>query len=158
MPTTVTNMDINGVDGSLSAADRFWHIDAAAYATKPDLVLEINYNDGSSEIGTPNSITESNLEAQRFNTTLNHWEGVLLGTNDVPNTKVANIVVPSASFFENWTLVDQSNPLPITLTNFEVSCNNENIHILWTTQTEINNDYFVVEKSSLTILKLILFK
>jgi hypothetical protein len=37
--------------------------------------------------------------------------------------------------------------LPITLTNFEVNCNNGLPELNWTTSSETNNDYFIVQKS-----------
>lgn len=146
-PAAVTSMALNnGNDGSRFAADRFWHIDASSYATKPDVILSLSYNDNQ-EIALPNSITASNLQAQRFNTDLNDWEGLLLGTSNTVDRQVTNIVIPGASFYADWVLVNNINPLPISLSNFEVNCDKETVDILWTTETEINNDYFVVEKS-----------
>lgn len=40
-----------------------------------------------------------------------------------------------------------TNPLPIQLTNFHVKKEINKSHIYWTTQTETNNDYFIVERS-----------
>ena len=40
------------------------------------------------------------------------------------------------------------NPLPVNLVKFEADCNNGNIDIQWTTASEINNDYFTIERSS----------
>lgn len=37
--------------------------------------------------------------------------------------------------------------LPITLSNYEVECLNNNKKISWSTSAEINNDYFTIEKS-----------
>jgi hypothetical protein len=147
-PSAVTNMNLpSTIDGSLGVADRFWHIDASSYSAKPDVTLSINYEDNV-EIASPNTITESNLQAQRFNTNLGHWETyMLMGTNDAANDRVTNIVASAADFYEDWILVDNTNPLPVTLTNFEVNCNIEKVDIVWATQSEINNDYFVVEKS-----------
>jgi hypothetical protein len=41
---------------------------------------------------------------------------------------------------------NNANPLPVELTNFTVNCEEEVI-IHWTTATETNNDYFIVEKT-----------
>jgi len=38
--------------------------------------------------------------------------------------------------------------LPITLTNFDVNCNGSEKNISWATASEINNDYFTIERSS----------
>jgi hypothetical protein len=40
------------------------------------------------------------------------------------------------------------NPLPVELLDFNATCDNENVTINWTTASEINNDYFIVEKST----------
>jgi len=148
IPSAVNNMNFNAVDKSLYVADRFWHIDALSYTAKPDVTLSIAYDPAANEIAGSNTITETNLMAQRFNTTLAHWESYLLfGTNNAPADRVDNIVVTAANFFEDWILVDNTNPLPVTLVNFDVICKEGFVEINWTTESEINNDYFVVEKS-----------
>lgn len=38
-------------------------------------------------------------------------------------------------------------PLPVKLSNFEVECNSKFPELKWTTSTEINNDYFTVERA-----------
>jgi hypothetical protein len=123
-PTMVTNMNLpSAANGSLFAVDRFWHINALSYTAKPAIELVMNYDPASTEIGINNTITETNLLAQRFNTTLGNWETYkLFGTNDAINDRVTGIVVPSADFFENWILVDKTNPLPVTLVSFDVNC------------------------------------
>ncbi len=147
-PSAVTNMNYNAVDRSLYVVDRFWHIDALSYAAKPNITLSIAYDDAANEVGGANTITEANLQAQRFNTSLGHWETYkLFGTGNAATNIVSGIVVPAADFFEDWILVDNTNPLPVTLVNFEAHCENEKVIIKWTTQSEINNDYFIVEKS-----------
>ena len=148
LPVGVNNMNSNGVDKSLFVADRFWHIDATSYTAKPDVTLTISYDPAANEIGGTNTITETNLLAQRFNTAVNHWESTnLYGTNDAVNDRVVNIVVPAADFYEDWILVDQTNPLPVTLSSLTAICEENKILIEWTTESEINNDYFILEKS-----------
>lgn len=147
-PSAVTNMNYNTVDHSLFVADRFWHINALSYTAKPNVTLSIAYDPNPNEIGGTNTIIESNLLAQRFNTGVSHWEAPLLfGTNNAPADRVDNIIVPAADFYEDWILVDRTNPLPVTLTSFEASCYESEVELTWTTSSEINNDYFVVEKS-----------
>ena len=43
---------------------------------------------------------------------------------------------------------DNDNPLPVDLISFSANCNNENIDLHWSTATEHNSDYFMIEKSS----------
>lgn len=50
-------------------------------------------------------------------------------------------------FFPIWTLVDNSDPLPIELARFVGQCQDGGVEISWTTYTETNNDYFTLERS-----------
>jgi hypothetical protein len=45
-----------------------------------------------------------------------------------------------------------ASPLPVELLDFNVKNQNSRIHINWSTLTEINNDYFIVEKSKDAII------
>ncbi len=48
---------------------------------------------------------------------------------------------------ENFNISPQSIPLPIELLSFGAECVKESVTISWTTASEYNNDYFMVEKS-----------
>ncbi|MCF8258301.1 MAG: T9SS type A sorting domain-containing protein [Flavobacteriales bacterium] len=50
-------------------------------------------------------------------------------------------------FFPIWTLVDNSDPLPIELARFVGQCQDGGIEVSWTTYTETNNDFFTLERS-----------
>jgi hypothetical protein len=39
------------------------------------------------------------------------------------------------------------NPLPVELATFNALLENKNVNVSWTTQSEVNNDYFTVERS-----------
>lgn len=162
----VTNMcsPVIQADASLYVVDRFWRIDGNSYATKPGATLSFGY-DFANEAGGANTINEANLQAQRFNPTQGsgvptcpfpapppgpggHWEGLLFGTVNTTTDRVNNAVISSANFFKDWILVDNSTPLPVTLLNFEVDCENGFTVLNWSTASEINNDYFVIEKST----------
>jgi hypothetical protein len=147
-PSAVTNMNYNSVDKSLFVVDRFWHVDARSYTTFPAGRMDFSYDPAANEIGGTNTINENNLLAQRFNTTLGHWEAyVLLGINDAANDHVMSVPFTPTVFFQDWILVDNTNPLPVTLTNFEATCTDNKTRIDWNTETEINNQYFIIEKS-----------
>jgi hypothetical protein len=149
-PSTVTHMDndlIAPVDNSLTVVDRFWRVNANGYTTKPTVSMTFNYDASANEIGGTNTLVEANLEAQRWNTGVGDWEALLFGTNDAANDRVTNVNIGPADFFDFWILVDKTVPLPVTLISFDVECVEEHAVVNWTTSTEVNNDYFVVEKS-----------
>lgn len=50
--------------------------------------------------------------------------------------------------FITFASKDDLNPLPVELTNFKASCNNQSAEIIWQTLSETNNNYFVIEKSN----------
>ena len=150
-PSAVTNMwssVIPATDGSLEVLDRFWHINALSYGTKPSVTLSFTYDDAANEMIGTNTITETNLQAQRFNTGSANWEAAMLfGVVNAAVNTVSGAAIAPTDFFENWVLVDNASPLPVTLTSFSAECSGKEIKAMWTTQTEINNDYFVLEKS-----------
>lgn len=43
---------------------------------------------------------------------------------------------------------DNISPLPIELSKFDVNCKNEAVEVTWSTFSEVNNEYFLVERSS----------
>ena len=42
---------------------------------------------------------------------------------------------------------NDNNALPVELISFNASCNEENVHLEWSTASEYNSDYFLIEKS-----------
>ena len=154
-PSDVTNMAAlpNISNNSNKTIDRFWIIDANGYTTKPSVTLSFTYIDAEWATNGGNSITESELKAQRFNNTagINDWEGTTAfppaGTINTSANTVSGVTVTSANFYKSWTLNASSVPLPIELKDFNAVCKSEKVHITWTTISEINNDYFTLEKS-----------
>ncbi len=49
---------------------------------------------------------------------------------------------------ENFNISPQSIPLPVDLISFSADCDKEFVTLSWTTASEVNNDYFTVEKRS----------
>lgn len=69
----------------------------------------------------------------------------------VPYMAYTNNHSDQISFLEMFTFggdETDSGPLPIELVNFSAECNYPQIVLKWTTQSETNNDYFILEKSS----------
>lgn len=166
-PSDVTNMGPmntpglpNNLDNSYNAVDRFWIIDPGhggwAYGTNPtasSIKFTYAHSGASAEFaGLNNSADESDLIAQRFNSGIGNW-GDWLGSGpwaiagNIGTVTNTNSVTP-ANFFRSWTLSNSINPLPIVLSSFTAQCDNSAALIQWTTQSEINNDYFTVEKTT----------
>ena len=153
-PTLVNNMGnvtVPAANNSAKVTDRFWIIDAN-HALKPAVTISFTYIDN--ENAAPNTLTEANLKAQRWNQNAyagaGDWDGFIYAPAGVANT-VTNVVsavnAPAADFFRSWTLVDFTTPLPIELLSNEATCTDKNVVIKWTTATETNNNYFTIERS-----------
>ncbi|HEX5002799.1 MAG TPA: PKD domain-containing protein [Bacteroidia bacterium] len=63
---------------------------------------------------------------------------------------LSSITKPAWNTFltENFNLSPQSIPLPVELIDFRAECNKQQVVISWQTASEINSDYFMVEKST----------
>ncbi|MCB9360693.1 MAG: T9SS type A sorting domain-containing protein [Flavobacteriales bacterium] len=58
-----------------------------------------------------------------------------------------NFASGTGFYFTIGTVDLSTAPLPVTLTNFTANCVGSNVELNWSTQTEVNNDYFTIEKS-----------
>src|SRR5947208_683126 len=84
-----------------------------------------------------------------------HDDGVSLWQN-YGGTATANWTgnITSASFtnFHSYFSLANppggGNPLPVELSSFNVKLENRKVYMDWTTQSEINNDFFTVERST----------
>ncbi len=169
LPSGVTNIAAmytspggqpSNADNSWNAVDRFWVVDpshaAFAYTTNPAL-NSINFtyisNAGTpSEVAAPNVFAESNLLAQRFNPAVGKGWGDYLGAGGTDvifatTGTVSSGAVSPANFFRSWTLANQNSPLPVQINYFTAQCDNGGALIQWTSQTELNNDYYTVKKT-----------
>lgn len=153
LPSGVANMgSLSITNNSDKTIDRFWIIDAQeGYTTKPAVTLDFTYIDAEWSTNGTNAIVEANLQAQRYNTAINDWEGFLgflpAGTINTTNNTVSGVSVAAADFFRAWTLNDNSKPLPIELINFDANCVNNKTVLDWCTATETNNHYFTLTQS-----------
>jgi hypothetical protein len=119
LPPGVTNVNAGGKDNSVKLIDRFWQINAQDYATKPTLTnLIFTYLDA--EYNAPNTITESKLAPQRWNSVSLTWSDY--HPLSVINTTVNSITIasiPGNQLYNWWTLADASSPLRAVPENFK---------------------------------------
>ncbi len=146
-PSGVTTMNSGSSDGSLFTVDRFWKLDNSSYTTKPAAVLSFVYDDNTNEIGGSNSIVESSLVAQRWNSTISSWEGLTFGSTNAATNTTNGVVVTGANFFPIWTLVNGLTPLPVELIEQWVKATECRQVILWTVASETNASHYRIEVS-----------
>jgi len=75
-----------------------------------------------------------------------HGNGGTTG-NNIAGTVISSSAVTSFSPFTLASTTGAENPLPVELISFNATLNNEKVDLSWQTASEINNDYFTLEKS-----------
>ena len=136
-PSDVTNLtpfilpgSPSNTDNSYNIADRFYILDAnTGYTTKPTIAnLTLPYVSGTAqtEVGSPNTLSESRLMAQRFNSSTGTWtdwfgEGCTDNITGNVGTVETGTLAP-ADFYRSWSLWDHTMPLPLKIAGTNPSC------------------------------------
>jgi hypothetical protein len=134
-PVAVTNIDRYGSDNSANVVDRFWQIDKDG----PGGTATVTFEAAPSEVGT---ITT--LLAQRWNGTTGVWEDPLPGQV----SSATGVTVTGITSFSPWALSGNNMILPIALLSFTATAIKGAVDVNWKTASEINNDYFNVQRSA----------
>jgi Secretion system C-terminal sorting domain len=138
-PTTVTHLrDVTGANNSANMPDRFWNIDKSGGSGVASLTF--TYAPAENAING-----NTNVRMQLWNSPQQAWEPPLIGQ---VNPTSQSVLVPGAAFSGVWGSALSGSPLPIELLEFTASLNNnQEVDLKWTTASEINNDYFTLERS-----------
>ena len=152
LPTGVMGVNDNaGNNNSNNVINRFWIVGERVWATYP----KINYTftfDNNAATDLARTGAWGVLRAQRYNPTivqtgLEGWGDWLYSPANIGNTVTATIANAPYDYYDVWTLVDESNPLPIELIRFAGNCADGQVEVTWTTASETNNDFFTVQRS-----------
>ena len=135
-----------GTGLNLVSQAEYWILDRGATSGTPttEAVVTLNYN--SSRSG---SITNAGqLRVARWNGT--EWVNQGRSTSSSSGTSGSLISDGAVTSFSPFTLGSSTNvnPLPISLLNFNAKAIANNIEVKWATTSEINNDFFTLEKST----------
>lgn len=139
MVAACTNMNsIYGGTATGTVIDRWWDIVPSASLTA-DLLL--SYRGLENTTTTPTGI----INAQQWNG--GQWL-LPFGAATGVTTGIGGFTATGISNFSPIVLVNSGGILPIELISFTGKCEGNAIQIKWTTASELNNDYFTIEKSS----------
>ena len=143
----VTNMNRYGGDSSVtSVIDRWWDITAMAGYNTVTANVTFSYRAAENTLPVSPPYRTGPIAAQ-------HWNGstwdppVCSSCNSGVTSGIGTVTVSGANSFSPWILVAQPAPLPVELLSFEAQVVAEGVELLWVTGSEINNDYFTVERS-----------
>ncbi|MFZ2904901.1 MAG: T9SS type A sorting domain-containing protein [Cyclobacteriaceae bacterium] len=134
-------------DGSFNDESdvEYWTLDRAVTTDAVQVTLFWE-NNARSKINSPTA----DLIVARYNSGVTMWtsHGQSAITSAGATGNVTSNAVSSFSQFTFGSLSVALNPLPIELVNFTASPVENSIHLNWTTASELNNDYFTVERSA----------
>jgi len=134
-------------DANIGNVNPYWYqkINSLAGATNPDITLY--FDDVMDNIP---AIPTTIMTQWAWNAPPIQWRAlstVLLGGAPSPALSTITKVAWVSFNTENFDIAPQSIPLPVELVSFTGICKDEGIHINWITSSEVNNDYFILEKS-----------
>ena len=127
-------------DNRDATVDRFWEIDVTA-ATPPVATVTFTYVSTELPVAPYNSVAL--MVAQWYDPGTDNWIYPMSGQT----TGSYFTTTPGLSDYGAWTLSAITSPLPIELLSFSAKANNNIVDISWSTASEINNDFFTIERS-----------
>jgi len=154
LANTVSNMNPSGPasDASSMVVDRWWRMQMEDGVSAPSADLTFSYRSGEntiSGIACPADV----IAAQYWDVGSSNWIAPALNpgtacTGSAVETAQANSVsVFTINSSQPFVLVKKTNILPVELLKFSASCDNKKVTVNWTTASELNNDFFTVERS-----------
>ena len=137
--------DTKNTDGTVGGVSKteYWDIKRTSGTGTTNITLAWNDAKWSGITKT------ASLKVAHYNTTTKKWESV--GQKSVSATSTAGTITSTTvSSFSPFTFGTEGtlNPLPVSLASYNVAKEGNTVKMSWTTATEINNDYFTVERSS----------
>lgn len=144
---TVTHMydpNLAGNGAVPAVVDRWWEIQSNAAVTAN---ITFSYRGAENTLSAP--YQTGNIGAQ-------YWSAAWLlnnanyGSAPAVTAGVGSVTangVPIGAAYTPWVLSSLSAPLPIELTDLSVVCTNDDAVMNWTTASELDNNYFTVERS-----------
>ncbi|MFZ1805688.1 MAG: T9SS type A sorting domain-containing protein, partial [Cyclobacteriaceae bacterium] len=122
---------------------RYWTINRSAVANLTGAQVTLYYG-----IGTSDGVTDpANLRVAKTNGAGTTWFDVG-GTGSAAGT--GTITSSLFTTFSTLTLANATggtNPLPIELKSFDVFYDGSEVQLEWTTASELNNDFFTIQRS-----------
>ena len=125
-------------DNRDATVDRFWRVNASGSAA-----ADIEFNYLLSELPIAPYNNASQIRAQNYNFGVNKWQPAL----PAQSTGTYRVNVAGITSQSDWALANNISPLPVEWLYFNAHSEKNNVRLNWATAVEINNDYFLIERS-----------
>jgi hypothetical protein len=153
--TIASNAEIPGTCGLYSRLEREWKVTNTNFTDQFNLDLTLNAcaNQGSVNPNELRLLVDDDGNFSNGGTTCyfnGDGTGIVISYAN-PVVTVSNISNTHLSLnttnYITIASIQQSTPLPVGLMYFTSNCADENPTLTWATSTELNNDYFTIERS-----------
>jgi hypothetical protein len=136
--------DVTKLEAALNRVSRceYWNLRRNAGSSNVNVTL--SWNTTSCGVSVP-----SQLRVARWDSTGTMWRNQGNGGNSGNPASGTLVSTPAVTQFGQFTLGSSTanNALPIELSTFSAEKTGEQVLVRWETMSEINNDYFSVERS-----------
>jgi len=124
----------------------YWMLDRNPAVGGSNVSVTLSWN--SPDCTAPYITNPSNLRVVRWNGTawVNHGNGGTTGNATTGTVISAGVITSFSPITLGSSAMD--NPLPIELISFNANAEDEKVKLNWVTASELNNDFFTVQRSS----------
>lgn len=153
--TTIRKMTATGVDvdGSSSNGQTIREFVEAtmptSYAVESGTTLTISNNNGNYRaLGSTATVADIDTAARQamYQMNYNNVSSIMYRTGSI-STYTSTQVRQTSLYFRSFNLNQRNIALPVTLLYFNAKLKDKQVNLDWATASEINNDYFTVERS-----------
>jgi hypothetical protein len=125
---------------------RFWHFYTTATPGTFDVDVDIVFGPAEAPVNGIVDQSASGVKGFRWDAAGSRWDTSFTSQTYQHNHR--KLTIQNIDRFSWWGAgVGGVGPLPVALTSFQANCFNGQNHLVWKTQAEINNAYFLLEKS-----------
>lgn len=136
-------------DASIEAVSTVEYWNLSKINGNADLQKNVKlYSEDKDRSGIVSFTTDDDLTVAHFNTVTQKWEDIgLTGSSETGNA--GWVVSDFNDDFSPFTFGSKTgdNPLPVELLSFDAKLDETTVICTWSTASEFNTDYFIVEKS-----------
>lgn len=133
-------------DGSDEAVvDRWWEI-----LVNPAITADVTFRYTGAENTLSVPYNAGNLGAQYWDGSAWRPDNANIGSAAAVLAGVGAVTAPGLSLtatYTPWVLSSLAAPLPVEFVRTDANCVDGNMQVSWTTASELNNDFFTVERS-----------
>lgn len=132
--------------------ERTWWIDITDASTTVEVDITFDYSEAGILHVFPGG-EASNYHLIFRSGSSGNWSSTAVGSNiSGDQVTFSSVSLSSDGYYTLATLESNSSPLPVQLINFSVSLSRDSedpvVNLGWTTASEVNNDFFTLERSA----------